>query len=179
MKSLIVEQQDVRNQAEMNKKQYEKQLESSTIASPCDGVVQIMAVNTEGAVVTASTALVQIIPDNSELIMEASVNNSDIGYIKLNQEVKIKLSTYDYQEFGLLKGKVNFISKDSQQQENGGEVYRIKVSIDAKKYLEENPSIELKTGMQGTVEVKTGSRRVIDFFLEPLTKHFDESLTVR
>jgi len=179
IKSLIVEQQAQFKQVEINIDQCQKQLDSSVITSPCDGVIKTTIVNTIGAVVPQATALMEIVPENSELIMEANVNNSDIGYVKMDQEVKIKLSTFDYQEFGLLKGRVSYISKDSQMLQNGKEVYKIKVTMNAKEYLNDNPNIELKTGMEGTVEIKIGSRRVIDFFLEPLTKQFEESLTVR
>ena len=179
VKSQIVEQQAQLKQANISISQYEKQIKSSTIVSPCDGVIKTMAVNTIGAVVPQATALIEIVPDNSELIMEANVNTSDIGYIKQDQEVKIKLSTFDYQEFGLLKGRVNYVGNDSQVLQNGKEIYKIKIVIDSKAFLEKNPSVALKTGMEGTVEIKIGSRRVIDFFLEPLTKQFDESLTVR
>lgn len=179
IKSQIVEQQAQLKQADISISQYKKQIESATIVSPCDGVIKTMVVNTIGAVVPQATALIEIVPDNSELIMEANVNTSDIGYIKQDQEVKIKLSTFDYQEFGLLKGRVNYIGKDSQMLQDGKEIYKIKVLIDSKAYLAKNPSIELMTGMEGTVEIKIGSRRVIDFFLEPLTKQFEESLTVR
>ena len=179
VKSQIVEQQAQLKQANISISQYEKQIKSSTIVSPCDGVIKTMAVNTIGAVVPQATALIEIVPDNSELIMEANVNTSDIGYIKQDQEVKIKLSTFDYQEFGLLKGRVNYVGNDSQVLQNGKEIYKIKIVIDSEAFLEKNPSVALKTGMEGTVEIKIGSRRVIDFFLEPLTKQFDESLTVR
>lgn len=179
LQSLILEQQDVAEQAQVQLMQINKNINASVITAPCDGIVQAMSINTMGAIVAEGSELVKIVPSNTDLIIEAMVSNSDIGYIKIGQKVSTKIKTYDFQKFGLLEGEVTYISKDSEVIEGLGTVYKIKVKTDINKFLDKNPTASIKTGMEGSVEIKTGNRRIIEFFLEPLMKRLDESLKVR
>lgn len=179
IQSLILEQQDVVEQAQVQLTQMKKNVDKTVITAPCDGIVQAITINTIGAIVAEGSELVKIIPSSTDLIIEAMVFNSDIGYIKIGQKVNTKLKSYDFQKFGLLEGEVTYISKDSEVVEGLGTVYKIKVKTDINKFLVNNPTASIITGMEGSVEIKTGNRRIIEFFLEPLMKRLDESLKVR
>ena len=90
--------------------------------------------------------------------------------------MEIKFDTYPFQRYGVVKGKVTFVSPDAIEDEKLGPVYKIKVALDLKTIPR---TIEIYPGMAGTVEIKTNEKRVIDFFLDPLIKYADESLGLR
>lgn len=154
----------------------ETELENSTIIAPCDGVVKTCNINTEGSVVTASELLAEIVPDESQILVEAEVTNQDIGYITIGQEVGIKFDTYDYQKYGKWIGTVTYISSDTTINETGVAIYKVNIAIDENSL---GVSKELITGMTGNVEIKTGEKRLIEFFLKPLTEYLDSGLKVR
>ena len=134
----------------------ETELENSTIIAPCDGVVKTCNINTEGSVVTASELLAEIVPDESQILVEAEVTNQDIGYITIGQEVGIKFDTYDYQKYGKWIGTVTYISSDTTINETGVAIYKVNIAIDENSL---GVSKELITGMTGNVEIKTGEKR--------------------
>ena len=153
-----------------------KALEMTKMTSPVDGEVHGLAATTIGGVVKPAEVLMTIVPENTPLIIEATADNKDIGFIDVNYPVEIKFDTYPFQRYGVVKGKVTFVSPDAIEDEKLGPVYKIKVALDLKTIPR---TIEIYPGMAGTVEIKTNEKRVIDFFLDPLIKYADESLGLR
>lgn len=137
-----------------------------------DGVVKSLEIDKEGAVVTATQVVAEIIPDSDVKIVEAEVLNSDIGYVEMGQEADIKVDTYDYQKYGKLHGTVAYISPDAVENEQMQKVYKVEVVL----YEEGSREWEVSQGMQCTVEIKTDQRHIIEFFLEPLTDALDRGL---
>ena len=136
-------------------------------------------VNTEGGVVTTSETLLSIIPSNTPLIIKATVLNKDIGFLKLDQDVAIKVDTFDFQKYGKLDGKIIHIANDAIKDENLGEIYEVKISFDKTNLMVEGELKDIEPGMSVTAEIKTGKRRVIELFIYPLIKYLDEGLSVR
>lgn len=153
-----------------------KEMEYKQVTAFCSGTVNVVNVKHKGEVVEESQVLAEITPDYNQIIMEAEVQNRDIGYIALNQDVSIKLDTYDYQKYGKWNGKVVYIGSDSVLNENGMRVFKVKVSVDANKVSKD---IIPEVGMTGVVEIKTDERRIIEFLLEPLFDKLDTGLKVR
>lgn len=178
--NLIVQANSERRENEVAVGEKEENLENQVITAPFSGIVQAIAVNTVGGVVAPAQDLVEIVPNNSQLIFEANLLNKDVGFVKLNQEASIKMDTYNYQKYGKLNGTIIYISPDAIEDEKTGLlVYKVKIKVDLKAFDKVHSNLAITTGMQGTVEIKTGSRRIIEFFLEPLIKNLDESLKVR
>lgn len=159
------------------KEQY-YEYESKDIAALYEGVVKTLNIDKEGAVVTASQVVAEILPSSSQYIVEAEVNNSDIGYVEAGQEVDVKIDTYDYQKYGKLTGTVIYISPDAIENEKMEQIYKTHVLLDGRA-VKRDKTIEISQGMECTVEIKTDSRRIIEFFLEPLAEALDNSLNVR
>ncbi len=157
----------------------QKTYELQKLTSPVNGTVHGLAANTIGGVVTPAQPIMTIVPEGTPIVVEASVLNKDIGFIRLNQEVEIKLDTFPFQKYGTIEGRVISISPDSFDTENQGSVYKIKVEIEKSWIDVEGQQISISPGMTTSVEVKTGKRRIIEFFLEPLVKYFEESLKLR
>lgn len=151
------------------------QYENKDIVAPYDGVIKALEVDKEGAVVTATQVVAEIIPDSDAMIVEVEVYNSDIGYIEIGQEANIKVDTYDYQKYGKLSGKVVYISPDATENEQMQKVYKVEVVLDG----DSSREWEVSQGMECTVEIKTDQRHIIDFFLEPLTDALDRGLKER
>jgi hemolysin D len=167
------------------------------LTAPVDGTVQQVQVATIGGVVTPAQQLMVIVPSDSRLVIEAMVRNQDIGFIAAGQEAEIKIDTFTFTKYGLLRGTVLTVSRDAiqrdkgdgapqsgQGQQPGGQaspdlVYTARVSLDRTQMPVEGRMVNLEPGMAVTVEIKTGNRRIIDYLLSPLQRYSHESLRER
>ena len=149
------------------------------IKSPVDGFVGKLLIHTEGGVVSPNDNLISIVPSDAPLIIKASVLNKDIGFLKLGQEVAVKIDTFSFQKYGLLHGNIIEISKDAIEDEKLGLIYEIKIKPKSLDIKVEGETKRLEIGMSVIAEVKTGKRRVIELFIYPIIKYMDEGLSVR
>lgn len=133
------------------------------IKSPVDGFVGKLLIHTEGGVVSPNDNLISIVPSDAPLIIKANVLNKDIGFLKLGQEVAIKIDTFSFQKYGLLHGNIIEISKDAIEDEKLGLIYEIKIKPNSLDIKVEGEIKRLEIGMSVIAEVKTGKRRVIDY----------------
>ena len=173
------------------------------LTAPVDGTVQQLAVHTVGGVVTPAQALLVVVPADSHLEIEATVSNRDIGFVRPGQTADIKVDTFNYTRYGLLHGKVEGVSADavtpdkredapnakptgldkegSAASDTGSRepVYSARVSLEKTTMVIDDQSTELLPGMAVTVEIKTGSRRMISYLLSPLLRYGHESMRER
>ena len=149
------------------------------IKSPVDGFVGKMLIHTEGGVVSPNDNLISIVPSDAPLIIKANVLNKDIGFLKLGQEVAVKIDTFSFQKYGLLYGNIIEISKDAIEDEKLGLIYEIKIKPKSLDIKVEGEIKQLEIGMSVIAEVKTSKRRVIELFIYPIIKYMDEGLSVR
>lgn len=162
---------------ELEKYQLIKKAQSLT--APLTGFVQNLSVHTVGAVVTPAQVLMQIVPKDSPLEVSAMVSNKDIGYIHEGQQVQVKVDTYPFTEYGLLTGEIIEISDDAIEDQNLGLVFKVITKLDSTTLHKQGKAFPIRSGMTASIEVKTGERRIIEYFLSPLTKAFKESLHER
>ena len=164
-----------------------------TLIAPVDGTVQELAVHTEGGVVTPAQPLMSIVPSGSTIEIEAMVSNKDIGFVHAGQEAEIKIDTFNFTRYGLVHGAVQSVSQDaivrktpaarSEKKQNIGDeaessepegeefIYSARVSLDKTQMQIDGQLVSLSPGMAVTVEIKTGSRHIIEFLLSPLLRH--------
>lgn len=159
--------------------QIEFKNKKQNITSPVDGYVDKLFLHTLGGVVTPAEKLISITPSNTPLLIKATVLNQDIGFVKQNMPVQIKIDTFSFQKYGLLKGVVKNVSKSSIQDEKLGPVYEIYVTPIEDTLVVEGKSEKISSGMSVSAEVKTGKRRIIEFFIYPLIKYLNEGISVR
>ncbi len=157
----------------------EKKYHFQKLLSPVNGTIHGLTVTTIGGVVTPAQPIMTIVPEGTPLIIEATLLNKDVGFVKSGQEVEIKLDTFPFQKYGIVKGKVLAVSPDAFEDEKLGPVYKMKLALIATQISYKGKALDITPGMSITAEIKTGKRRVIDFFLEPLIKYRDESLKLR
>ena len=151
------------------------QLNRTVLQSPMRGVVNNVSVTTIGGVVRPGEEILQIIPLDEELFVEARVKPENIANIRPGQEATIKLSAYDYTIFGTLKGRVDVISADTfkddrTRAEDGNAHYKVRVRVDVGGLTDKQARIEIRPGMQAQVELHTGEKTVLQYLLKPLYK---------
>lgn len=149
------------------------------LLAPVSGTVQQLAVHTVGGVVTEAQPLLVIVPEDNRLEVEAFVENKDIGFVRVGQAVEVKLETFTFTRYGTLDGEVTHLSHDAIQDEKLGLVYSARVRLARSSIDVDGKSVNLSPGMAVTVEIKTGKRRVVEYFLSPLLQYRDESLKER
>lgn len=150
-----------------------------TLKAPVDGVVQQLAVHTVGGVVKEADPLLQVVPQNDRLVVEAQIENKDIGFVYAGQQAEVKVETFSFTKYGTLPGKVLTVSNDAVQDEQRGLIYPARVQLNKSSVRVENKQVNLSPGMAVTAEIKIGKRRVIEYFLSPLSEHLQESLRER
>jgi len=153
-----------------------------TLSSPIDGVVQQLAVHTVGGVVTPAQQLLIVVPQEHPIEVLAEIENKDIGFVKEEQPVEMKIETFPFTLYGTISGTVLSVSDDAiplDKDKGGGLVYGARVSMDRSTMRVEGKQVNLSPGMAVTVEIKTGQRRIIQYLLSPLLKSVKESLRER
>lgn len=149
------------------------------LRAPVDGTVQQLAVHTEGGVVTEAQPLLVVVPTNEQLEIEAMVENKDIGFINKGQQAEVKVDAFPFTRYGILDGKVVNVSMDAVADEKRGLLYQTRVLLDKTWVGVEGKRVPLVPGMMVVVEVRTGKRKVIDYFLSPVLQYGAESVRER
>lgn len=183
----------------------DQKVEERHLRAPVDGTVQQLIVHTIGGVVTPAQQVMLIVPADSHLEIEAMVSNDDIGFVHPGEAAEIKIDTFNFTRYGLLHGSVLSVSEDAVVDDKGSTTpsdgidmqksrgssdssgnsqqqdlaYQARVSLDRLKMQVEGKIVNLGPGMSVTVEIKTGSRRVISYLLSPLLRYKHDSLTER
>ncbi|MCP5445519.1 MAG: HlyD family type I secretion periplasmic adaptor subunit [Chromatiaceae bacterium] len=154
-------------------------LNAYTLVSPIDGVVQQLAVHTLGGIVTPAQQLMVIIPDQAVLEVEAMVENRDIGFVREGQQVEVKIDAFPFTKYGVIAAELTDLANDAITDEVKGLVYKAKVTLRESRIRVDQNWVNLSPGMTVTAEVKTGTRRLIEFFLAPLLRYRQESIRER
>lgn len=157
----------------------EQRQKQTVLRSPVDGTVQQLAIYTIGGVVTPAQALMVIAPKNDQVEVEAFIQNKDIGFVNEGQPAEIKIETFPHAKYGTIDGKVLSISDDAISDEKKGLIYSSIVRMDKSTMNVEGKQVNLSSGMAVTVEIKTGQRRLIEYFLSPLIQNTKDSLHER
>ncbi|WP_439655581.1 HlyD family type I secretion periplasmic adaptor subunit [Sulfitobacter aquimarinus] len=151
------------------------QLDRTLLRSPMRGIVNNLSVTTIGGVVRPGEEILQIIPLDEELFVEARVKPEDIAGVRRGQSATVKLSAYDYTIYGTLQGEVQLISADTFKDErardpDGDPHYKVVLAVDTENLTPRQSELEIRPGMQASVELHTGSKTVLQYLLKPLYK---------
>ena len=148
-----------------------------SLVAPVDGTAQQLDIHTIGGVVQPAQKLLVIVPAGSTLEVEARLPNKDIAFIEVGQDAVIKVDAFPFTRYGTISGKITTISLDAVQDEQKKEYFfPIRVALDrAAIGVENGKQIPLTPGMTVSAEVRTGTRRPIEYVLAPLQRYKDES----
>jgi adhesin transport system membrane fusion protein len=153
-------------------------LRRTELVSPVRGVVRAIRANTLGGVISPGATVMEILPVGSRVLVEARIHPRDIGFVKVGQDVVVKLTAYEYTVYGGLKGTVHSISPDALTDERGatasGEATYYRALVRAERDSL-NPGVDTKRldvlpGMMGMADIRTGERSVLSFVLRPMLK---------
>ncbi|WP_426442334.1 HlyD family type I secretion periplasmic adaptor subunit [Bradyrhizobium genosp. P] len=178
----------------------EQRTKLQELTAPVDGVVQQLAVHTIGGVVSPGQVLLAVVPSDSHLEIEAMVSNRDIGFVHSGQQAEVKIDTFNFTRYGLLHGTVLNVSQDAITRERpqdrtndriaGAETassepkgqelnYAARVSLERTSMQVGDKLVDLSPGMAVTVEIRSGSRRIISYLLSPLAQYRHDMLRER
>ncbi|WP_299731085.1 HlyD family type I secretion periplasmic adaptor subunit [uncultured Endozoicomonas sp.] len=144
----------------------EDRVQKTILYAPVDGMIKRISVHTEGSVIQPGATLVEIVPANDPLIIEARIQPADIAFLKPGQTAWVKLSAYEFSIYGSIQGQVGSISADTLNDENGQPYYRVRLNLPMTSH------IGLLPGMTGMVDIVTGTRTVMKYLLIPLARGF-------
>jgi adhesin transport system membrane fusion protein len=156
-------------------------LDRSELRAPARGVIKGVKANTKGAVLRAGDELLQVVPLDDELLIEARVKPSEVGFINSGLEASVKIDAFDYTVFGSLKGQVSLVSPDSLLDEKTNERYfliRVRMSEPVLR-APDGAALNLQPGMSSMVEVQTGRQSILSYLFKPLIKTMDTALKER
>jgi len=155
---------------ELKKLSYRENL--TELTAPVDGIVQNVATHTQGAIVPAGTVVLSVVPSDDPLKAEVLVDNKDVAHIEPGMPVRVKVSSYEFQKYGMLDGRVETISPDAIEDESNPLMKKYRVLIDlSKQFIErEEQRFSLRPGMLVVSEIRLGTRTVMDYLLSPIQR---------
>lgn len=181
-KNLMQELTETREKLESYQQElikYEEALKRTVVKAPLSGYVQQLVYHTKGGVVETAKPIMNLVPEDYKLEAEVMILNKDIGFVRPNQEVEIKIDSFPFTKYGTIKGEVRNISGDAVQDEKLGLIFKSRLTLLDNKIKADGQVVRLIPGMSVTAEVKTGKRRVIEYLLSPVMKYLNESMRER
>lgn len=157
----------------------EDRVRRTEIRSPVRGTVKKLHVNTIGGVVQPGADLVEIVPLEDTLLVEAHIRPSDIAFIRPGQKARVKITAYDYSIYGSLEGRVEHISADTITNDRGESFFVIRVRTDRNHLGTPDEPLGIIPGMTAEVDILTGRKTVLDYLLKPVLKARYNALTER
>ncbi len=159
------------------------QLDGTTLTAPVKGIVKSIRLTTVGGVIRPGEDVLEIVPLEDDLMIEAKVAPQDIGFLRVGMDVSVKIDAYDYTIYGDLNGVLSYISADTlEENTQRGDVpfYRVHVRTQGRKFSgRPDAELQILPGMTATVEVKTGKNTVLSYLLKPIVKTLRESMGER
>lgn len=158
-------------------------LDQTDVYAPMSGIVKNIAITTIGGVYRQGDEVMEIVPLEDDLLIEAKVSPVDIAFLALGYPASVKIDAYDYTIYGDLEGTLEFISADTvtdNLKQNEEPYFRVRVRTTGRNFRNApEQNLEIQPGMTAMVEIKTGERTVLEYFLKPVIKTLSEALGER
>jgi adhesin transport system membrane fusion protein len=157
----------------------EDRLARTAIRSPLTGIVKQLKVNTVGGVIQAGQDVMEIVPIEDQLLIEAKIRPADVGFLRPGQPALVKISAYDFSIYGGLDATVETITADSITNEKGEAFYLIRVRTTKNSLGTADKPLPIIPGMLATAHIRTGKKSVLSYLLKPVVKAKYDALTER
>ncbi len=151
----------------------------TTVTSPVKGIIKQLKINTIGGVVQPGSDMLEIVPLEDSLLIEARVRPQDVAFLHPGQKAMVKFNAYDYTIYGGLKANLELISADTIVDKDGRSFYLIQVRTDRSHLGSDEHPLLIIPGMVATVDIITGKKSVLDYLLKPVLKARSEALRER
>jgi adhesin transport system membrane fusion protein len=149
------------------------------VRSPVKGIIKHIFINTLGGVVQPGQSIMEVVPLDDSLLVEAEVKPADIAFLHPSQAAKVKITAYDFAIYGGLDGTVEHISADTIEDEKGNSYYIVKVRTNKNAMLYRGENLPIIPGMTAKVDILTGKKSVLDYLLNPILKAKQNALRER
>ncbi|MDG9883917.1 MULTISPECIES: HlyD family type I secretion periplasmic adaptor subunit [Pseudomonas] len=167
------------NKTEATGKALEDRVSRTLVTSPVRGIVKQVLVNTIGGVIQPGSDLVEIVPLDDTLLVEARIRPQDIAFLHPGQEAMVKFTAYDFTIYGGLKAKLEQIGADTITDEEGNTFYLIKLRTDRSHLGTDEKPLLIIPGMVASVDIITGKKSVLSYLLKPIIRARAEALRER
>ncbi|WP_455230620.1 HlyD family type I secretion periplasmic adaptor subunit [Geopseudomonas aromaticivorans] len=157
----------------------EDRVSRTGVVSPVRGIVKQLKVNTIGGVVQPGSDLLEIVPLEDSLLIEARIRPQDVAFLHPGQQAMVKFTAYDYTIYGGLKAKLEMIGADTITDEDGKSFYLIQLRTDKSHLGSVDKPLLIIPGMVANVDIITGQKSVLDYLLKPVLKARSEALRER
>jgi len=157
----------------------EDRVTRTKVRSPVKGVVKQIMINTVGGVIKPGMDIIEVVPLEEALLVQARIRPSDIAFLHPGQDAIVKFTAYDYAIYGGLKGKLEHISADTITDENDESFYLVKVRTDKNFLGTEKEPLPIIPGMMANVDILTGKKSVLSYLLKPVLRAKEVALTER
>ncbi len=154
-------------------------LTRTDLRSPLNGVIKTIYINTLGGVVRPAEPIMEIVPLDDTLFIEAKISPTDIAFIYQGQKAIVKLSAYDFSIYGALEGVVEHISADTLEDKKGDVYYAVKIKTQDTTLKSQSKNLPIMPGMMAQVDILTGKKSVLDYILKPIIKSTQNALSER
>jgi membrane fusion protein, adhesin transport system len=151
----------------------------TTVRAPVSGIVKTVHVTTTGQVVQPGSNLIEIVPLNDSLLIEAQIRPQDIAFVRPGQDAIVKVTAYDFSIYGGLKARVEQIGADSIATDKGDIYYLIRVRTDETFLKYGSETLPIIPGMVADVDILTGKKTVLSYLTKPLTRMRDVAMRER
>lgn len=160
-------------------KKFSDSLQRTTLISPVGGIIKLISVNSRGAIVAPGVTVVEIVPEDDKLIIEAQLPLSEIGYVKVGMDTKIRLNSSEGSRFKPIGGKVVFVGADRTSKSNSESFYLVKIETNEIAFSKGTETFNLYSGVPVVVGIITGKRSFLDYFISPFKSNIVFSLSER
>lgn len=148
------------------------------IRTPATGLVKGLKLNTIGGVVEPGQTLMEILPVDKSLVVEAKISTSDIGHIEIGQNVKVKIRSYDFSRYGAVEGSLDFVTATTFLDDQNNPYYRGRVVLE-KDYVGSNAVNKILPGMTVQADIVTGRKTILSYLLKPIGRAMQTAMTER
>ncbi|MDD1791775.1 HlyD family type I secretion periplasmic adaptor subunit [Enterovibrio makurazakiensis] len=155
-------------------------VDKAIITSPVNGTIKTIHINTLGGVIKPGDNILEIVPTEDQLLIEAKIQPKDIAFLRSGLPTVVKVTAYDFTRYGGLKGKLEHISADTTQDEKGNSFYLVRIRTDVSNLADNDGSdLPIIPGMLTSVDIVTGKRTVLDYILNPILRARESALRER
>jgi adhesin transport system membrane fusion protein len=167
-------------ETQANLKEAEDRMKRTAIRSPIKGYVKDLKLKTIGGVIRNGEQIMEVVPYEDTLLVEANILPSDVAFIHPGQEANVKITAYDYAIYGSLKAELIDLSEDTiHDPELKKDFYRVIVQTDKNYLVQNGKKLPIIPGMQAEIDIRTGNRTVLEYMVKPIIKGFSQSFRER
>lgn len=157
----------------------EDRLARTTVRAPLDGIVKSIKINTIGGVLQPGMEVMEIVPIEDRLLIEARVKPADVGFLRPGQSALVKITAYDYSIYGGLEGEVETISADAVTTDKGDSYYLVRIRTPKNSLGTLGKPLPIIPGMLASVHIRTGEKSILSYLVKPISKARTEALRER